>query len=89
MSPASEADGGLACAAAGKLDKGSIKETDAAPVLLQYMEEQNRPYSAINVHDNLHGAIRKAQVVRVLDQMAADGSLRSKQWGKFKVYWPD
>jgi hypothetical protein len=31
------------------------------------MEKQNRPYSVINVFDNLHKTIKKAQVEACLD----------------------
>jgi 26S proteasome regulatory subunit (ATPase 3-interacting protein) len=58
-------------------------------VLLDYMRRGNRPYSALNVYDNLHGAVGKAVVPRILDKLAADGRLKSKTYGKAVVYWPD
>ena len=50
------------------------------------MQKQNRPYSAINVFDNLRGAVKKAQVQRLLDELAEDGVLVMKEYGKARIY---
>lgn len=67
----------------------AIKEKDAPGVVLEYMNAQNRPYSLINVFDNLHGAVKRAALSRVLDALADAGQLKSKVYGKAKIYWPD
>jgi 26S proteasome regulatory subunit (ATPase 3-interacting protein) len=51
------------------------------------LESTNRPYSTINVFDNLHGAVKKASLQRVLDKLGADGEINEKSCGKSKVYW--
>jgi 26S proteasome regulatory subunit (ATPase 3-interacting protein) len=39
------------------------------------MKLKNRPYSAINVYDNLHGKIKKASVQKALDALVESGDL--------------
>lgn len=41
-------------------------EAAAKKLILQYLKVQNRPYSAIQIHDNLHGRIPKAVLERSL-----------------------
>ncbi|XP_032058610.1 homologous-pairing protein 2 homolog isoform X2 [Aythya fuligula] len=63
----------------------------AAAVLLRYLREQNRPYSAQDVFGNLqreHG-LGKAAVVKALEQLAQQGRIREKVYGKQKVYFAD
>ena len=36
----------------------------------EYMYKMNRPYSLINVFDNLHGEIKKAPLEEILEQLA-------------------
>jgi septal ring factor EnvC (AmiA/AmiB activator) len=40
----------------------------------------------INIHDNLHGQIKKGPLQKVLDQLTSDGQLQMKEYGKAKVY---
>ncbi|KAM9520480.1 homologous-pairing protein 2 homolog isoform 1-T1 [Guaruba guarouba] len=63
----------------------------AAAVLLRYLREQNRPYSAQDAFSNLqreHG-LGKAAVVKALEQLAQQGRVREKAYGKQKVYFAD
>ena len=50
------------------------------------MKKQNRPYSLINIFDNLHGKIKKPQVQRILDSLTDAGELQMKEFGKAKIY---
>eukprot|EP00826_Nyctotherus_ovalis_P064939 TRINITY_DN9535_c0_g3_i1.p1 TRINITY_DN9535_c0_g3~~TRINITY_DN9535_c0_g3_i1.p1 ORF type:complete len:192 (+),score=57.69 TRINITY_DN9535_c0_g3_i1:92-667(+) len=68
-----------------KLTGDSINPEDKARVL-NYMKEQNRPYSALNVFDNLHGEIKKTEVQRILDVLVEEGEVKSKDFGKFVIY---
>ena len=61
----------------------------APAVLLEYLNKQNKPYSAINVFDNLHKAVKRAHVNRVLDRLADSGQIKRKQYKKFKLYYAD
>ncbi|KAM9215188.1 homologous-pairing protein 2 homolog [Leptosomus discolor] len=63
----------------------------AAAVLLRYLREQNRPYSAQDAFGNLqreHG-LSKAAVVKALEQLAQQGRVREKAYGKQKIYFAD
>ncbi|XP_075299646.1 homologous-pairing protein 2 homolog isoform X2 [Opisthocomus hoazin] len=63
----------------------------AAAVLLRYLREQNRPYSAQDAFGNLqreHG-LGKAAVARALEQLAQQGRVREKTYGKQKIYFAD
>ena len=70
-----------AMAGTGKRKKASsdsssskrAKASDAHSVVLAYMRRMNRPYSAINVADNLKNALSKTQTSRVLDDLVKDG----------------
>ncbi|TEA40107.1 hypothetical protein DBR06_SOUSAS8210031, partial [Sousa chinensis] len=63
----------------------------ASGILLRYLQEQNRPYSAQDVFGNLqreHG-LGKAAVVKALDQLAQQGKIKEKMYGKQKIYFAD
>ncbi|ELW54981.1 Homologous-pairing protein 2 like protein [Tupaia chinensis] len=63
----------------------------AAGILLKYLREQNRPYSAQDVFGNLqreHG-LGKAAVVKALEQLAQQGKIKEKTYGKQKIYFAD
>ena len=55
--------------------------------ILKYMTEQNRPYSATDVLNNLHKEIGKTQVIKSLESLASSGSLAEKVYGKQKIYF--
>eukprot|EP01022_Parablepharisma_sp_SALTPOND_P028409 TRINITY_DN70920_c1_g1_i1.p1 TRINITY_DN70920_c1_g1~~TRINITY_DN70920_c1_g1_i1.p1 ORF type:complete len:325 (+),score=50.82 TRINITY_DN70920_c1_g1_i1:91-1065(+) len=65
---------------------GPAVNSEEKDKILAYMKEQNRPYSALNVFDNLHGEIKKADVQKILDSLVKDGEVQSKDFGKFVVY---
>lgn len=65
-------------------------ESAARKLILQYMMLQNRPYSAIQVFENLHQRISKPVVERTLNALCEDGGdLCVKEYGKAKIYFPD
>ncbi|CAK9064069.1 unnamed protein product [Durusdinium trenchii] len=45
--------------------------------VLEYMRQQNRPYNAQNVFDNLHGAVPKGSVQAIWVPNDREGSLGS------------
>lgn len=47
----------------------------------------NRPYSLINIFDNLRGSIKKKPLEKLLDQLEAEGQIMSKSYGKAKIYF--
>ncbi|KAJ3092685.1 hypothetical protein HK102_004147, partial [Quaeritorhiza haematococci] len=70
----------------GKSKKGSIKGDDAQDVVLKYLRKTNRPYSAVDVFNNLKGEIGKTQVVKILQQLQEQEMIHGKQYGKQWVY---
>jgi hypothetical protein len=49
--------------------------------------QQNRPYSAIQVYDNIHQVVKKPVVARILQEGADAGKLTKKEWKKNAVFW--
>ncbi|XP_012582055.1 PREDICTED: homologous-pairing protein 2 homolog isoform X2 [Condylura cristata] len=74
------------------MSKGRAEAAAGAPrILLRYLQEQNRPYSAQDVFGNLqreHG-LGKAAVVKALEQLAQQGKIKEKMYGKQKIYFAD
>ncbi|OAD69450.1 hypothetical protein PHYBLDRAFT_66328 [Phycomyces blakesleeanus NRRL 1555(-)] len=73
------------------------KETDAwyffllfvhtgEQMILKYMKKVNRPYSATDIFNNLHGKYSKPSVVRALDSLTDQNELFVKTYGKMQVY---
>lgn len=54
--------------------------------VLDYMQQQNRPYNAQNVFDNLHAIVPKSQVQVIMDCHVATSKLVVKEYGKSKMY---
>ena len=75
-----------ASAGAGGVRKIS-SASEAESVLLEYLNRTNRPFSALNIHDNLHGVIGKTVITGLLDSMAERGTITAKSFGKFRLYW--
>ena len=48
------------------------------------MTKQNRPYSLINIFDNLHAAIKKPLLEKILDDLCEESKLRMKDFNKNK-----
>ena len=63
--------------------------TDLSSIVFDYMKKQNRPYSLINVFDNLRGAHPKPQLQLALDHLCDDGQgyLIVKSYGSQKAYF--
>ena len=67
--------------------KVKLDADDATERILSYMKAQNRPFSAKQVFDNLHGEIGQTQVQRSLDELADRGDVVRKENKKQKIYW--
>ncbi|XP_061446344.1 homologous-pairing protein 2 homolog isoform X2 [Rhineura floridana] len=76
----------------GKTREGAAGAGEgAAAILLRYLQEQNRPHSAQDAFGNLqreHG-LGKTAVVKALEQLAQQGKIKEKVYGKQKIYFPD
>jgi 26S proteasome regulatory subunit (ATPase 3-interacting protein) len=62
--------------------EGSVEEN-----VHDYLRKMNRPYSIINIFDNLHGKIKKPDLQKVLDNLVKDKKIIEKEFGKCLVYW--
>lgn len=65
------------------------KDAAAMPAILEYLVKQNRPYSAVDIHSNLHKAYGKTAVTKALETLAEEGKVKEKTYGKQKVYVAD
>ncbi|KEG01453.1 Tat binding protein 1(TBP-1)-interacting protein, putative [Plasmodium vinckei vinckei] len=70
----------------GKPIKIVLSDTDAKEKIYKYMRQTNRPYSVINVYDNLHGMISKNSVQKIMDELSIENKLQCKEYGKAKIY---
>jgi len=62
------------------------REPDVA--ILEYLEQQNRPYSAVDIYNNLHKEFGKTAVEKSLETLSEDGKIDKKTYGKQKVFAP-
>ena len=63
------------------------KESDTSSAILSYLTQQNRPYSANDLHLNLHKEHGKAAIQKVVDAMVEGGKLKVKVNGKQTCYF--
>ena len=74
------------------ITRGPPIATDIAAkkLIMQYLKLQNRPYSAIQIFDNLHHRIPKPTVERVCTSLSqTGGGVICKEYGKAKIYFVD
>ncbi|VDO31358.1 unnamed protein product [Haemonchus placei] len=62
-------------------------EKKAFTKIPEYMLEQNRPYSAIDVFTNLKQEFGKTLVLKVLESSVSSGILKDKVIGKQKIFY--
>ena len=58
----------------------------AAERIFEYMKDTNRPYSTMNVFDNLRGQVAKKQVEILMEELVTQQRLIKKTYGKFTIY---
>ncbi|CAM9370933.1 unnamed protein product [Ectocarpus sp. 4 AP-2014] len=83
------ANGGTAAGKKGTAGAGSSGSAPKTPkaAVSDYMLQSNRPYSYINVFDNLRKKIPKAMVQKLLDELVRDGTLKLQEYGKARIYY--
>ncbi|KAK7167965.1 hypothetical protein R3I94_002124 [Phoxinus phoxinus] len=69
----------------------SKKDSSGVAQILAYINEKNRPYSAQDVFTNLQKqcGLGKTAVVKAMDQLAQEGKIKEKVYGKQKIYFAD
>ncbi|XP_060608544.1 homologous-pairing protein 2 homolog [Ruditapes philippinarum] len=65
------------------------KDAQAGVAVLDYLNKQNRPYSAIDICNNLHKEFGKTAIVKACESLAESGKIKEKVYGKQKVYVAD
>lgn len=70
------------------MSKKKDSEAEAATSILEYLNKQNRPYSAGDIFSNLHGKFGKTAIVKACESLAVAGKINEKVYGKQKVYAP-
>lgn len=65
------------------------KDDNVAVAVLDYLVKQNRPYSAVDIFNNLHKTHGKTAVVKALEALSEERKIRSKTYGKQIVYVAD
>ncbi|CAM9137424.1 unnamed protein product [Ectocarpus sp. 6 AP-2014] len=83
------ANGGTAAGKKGPAGAGASGSAPKTPkaAVSDYMLQSNRPYSYINVFDNLRKKIPKAMVQKLLDELVRDGTLKLQEYGKARIYY--
>lgn len=89
----------MGCLCLEKGVKKELTEKQGYEVVLRYINEQNKPFNALTIFENLHKEVKKAYVVRILAQLAQEwmlvvqlicsGKIVEKEYGKSKVYFAD
>jgi hypothetical protein len=68
-------------------------ESAAKSLIMRYMKLQNRPYSLLQIFENLHKRIQKSTLERCLHALCENqdpsNRLICKEYGKAKIYYPD
>jgi hypothetical protein len=69
-------------------------EAAAKKLIVRYLKTQNRPYSAIQIYDNLHKRIPKPMLERCLQTLSESSDtnqseLACKEYGKARIYYPN
>ncbi|KAL2782496.1 Tat binding protein 1-interacting protein-domain-containing protein [Aspergillus keveii] len=72
----------------GKVDKQAANDatSDGTAMILDYLRNQNRPYSAIDVSTNLHNKVTKTYAVKALRDLHQKKEIECRVAGKQTVY---
>lgn len=74
-------------AASKKKDVSIKSEPQARELVFEYLKKTNRPYSVVNLVDNLHGQVKKAMCQKCIDKLVKEGKVTLKEHKKAKVYF--
>ncbi|KAJ8654775.1 hypothetical protein O0I10_009496 [Lichtheimia ornata] len=70
----------------GKRKAPSPNSEEEDIVVRNYLRKVNRPYSATDVFNNLHGKYQKSNIVKALDRLTEQETVVSKTYGKMTIY---
>ncbi|KAG0132896.1 TBPIP-like protein [Tuber indicum] len=69
-----------------KEKKEQVTGDQASSLVLEYLRQQNRPYSAIEISANLHNAVTKPAATKILKELDERGEIEGRASGKQVVY---
>jgi len=72
---------------AEKEKAAKVSDKEAEKIILSYLEKQNRPFNALTLYENLHGAVGKTQANKLLTSLAESKKITAKEFGKQKIFW--
>ena len=87
--PATTAKSTAAAAAAPAKKTANKDATAAMPVLREYLMTRNRPYSVLQIFENLRGEFTRPALQSAADVLTASGELCTKAYGKAAIYFPN
>ena len=67
--------------------KPTSDDNVATGLILDYLVQQNRPYSATEISSNLHNAVTKTRTDKLLKECFERGEIGGRASGKQWVYW--
>ncbi|KDO33502.1 hypothetical protein SPRG_02310 [Saprolegnia parasitica CBS 223.65] len=67
--------------------KDLMSQSQAEEEVAKYMRQTNRPYSVLNVFENLHRRIGKTMLTKILDALVEKGEIKCKTYGKSQIYY--
>ena len=81
--------GATSAAAPPKPKAPVLVAKDHDELILNHLVERNRPYSLINVFENLRKAVPKPKCEQVIGKLVAQQKLLQKTFGKAVIFWPN
>ncbi|QSL64445.1 hypothetical protein MERGE_001746 [Pneumocystis wakefieldiae] len=66
--------------------KAQSNKKDEESLVLDYLRKTNRPYSATDICLNLHNAVTKTALAKILTSLTERGEIRCKTYGKQSIY---
>ncbi|KAL7272100.1 hypothetical protein RUND412_005110 [Rhizina undulata] len=69
-----------------KEKKEQVTGDQASELIVEYLRQQNRPYSAIDISANLHNVVTKATAAKILKELHEKGEIEGRTSGKQTVY---
>ncbi|KAH9091667.1 hypothetical protein Ae201684P_011211 [Aphanomyces euteiches] len=67
--------------------KEILNQSQASEEVAKYLRQTNRPYSVLNVFENLHRRIGKTMLQKILDVLVEQGEINVKTYGKSQIYY--
>lgn len=72
---------------AKKTKSESISSSEEISIILKYLTNQNRPYSATDIFNNLHEKIGKTALQKHLNTLVEQDLITCKAYGKQSIYF--